>query len=427
MRRLTSAAQSSASSCRVRYASKITSANKIVDIDGDEMARVIWARVKERLIFPYVDVPTEYFDLSLQNRDLTNDKVTIDAAEAILRHHVAVKCATVTPDEASVKEHNLKKMWKSPNGTIRHILKGTVFREPIIVKNIPRTISNWREPIIIGRHAFADQYGATDRVFPPGKLELMFTPKSGGEVQRYEICEFTGEGVGLGMYNTRESIEAFARSCFEFALLRKLPLVLSTKFTYLQQYDGMFIDVFKSIYEAHYQEKFRFLKLTYEHRLIGDQIAQAIKGAGGFIWACKNYDGDVQSDVVAQGFGSLGLMTSVLLCPDGKTLEAEAAHGTVTRHFREFMKGKETSTNSVASIFAWTRGLAHRGKLDHNTELVTFAQRLELSTTRTIENGHMTKDLARCIHGPNLQRDHYETTEQFIDSVAAQLRSSMAQ
>ncbi|RNF13270.1 putative isocitrate dehydrogenase, mitochondrial precursor [Trypanosoma conorhini] len=400
---------------------RIKVTGKVVDMDGDEMTRIIWSLIKERLILPYVDVPIEYYDLSITNRDATNDKVTVQAAEAVLRHNVGIKCATITPDEARVKEFDLKKMWKSPNGTIRNILGGTVFREPILIKNIPRVLPNWREPIIVGRHAFGDQYKATDAVFPPGRLELVHTPPGGTPTVR-EVYNFKSEGVGLAMYNTRESIEEFAESCFEFALMRRLPLVLSTKNTILKKYDGMFLESFQRLYDAKYKEQFEQLKLSYCHRLIDDQVAQMIKGQGGFVWACKNYDGDVQSDVVAQGFGSLGLMTSVLFCPDGKTIEAEAAHGTVTRHYREFQKGKETSTNSIASIFAWTRGLAQRGKLDGNAALVDFAATLEAAVIRTVEAGHMTKDLALCIHAQEkLQRSHYETTEGFLDCVAAEL------
>ncbi|KEG05967.1 putative isocitrate dehydrogenase [Trypanosoma grayi] len=405
---------------------RIKVSGKLVDIDGDEMTRIIWTLIKEKLVLPYVDIPIDYYDLSITNRDVTNDRVTEQAAEAILRHNVGIKCATITPDEARVKEFNLKKMWKSPNGTIRNILGGTVFREPIIVKNIPRVVPQWREPIIVGRHAFGDQYKATDAVFPAGKLELVHTPSGGGAPQVLEVYNFPGEGVGLAMYNTLESIEAFAVSCFEYALLRRYPLVLSTKNTILKKYDGLFLETFQRIYDTRYRQQFEQLKLTYAHRLIDDQVAQMIKGSGGFVWACKNYDGDVQSDVVAQGFGSLGLMTSVLLCPDGRTIEAEAAHGTVTRHYREHQKGKETSTNSVASIFAWTRGLQHRGKLDGNAPLVDFAATLERAVIRTIEGGHMTKDLALCVHGHDkLQREHYETTQGFLDSVAAELARTL--
>ncbi|ORC86837.1 putative isocitrate dehydrogenase [Trypanosoma theileri] len=404
---------------------RIKVTGKVVDMDGDEMTRIIWALIKEKLILPYVDVPIEYYDLSITSRDATNDKITEQAAEAILRYNVGIKCATITPDEARVKEFNLKKMWKSPNGTIRNILGGTVFREPIIIKNIPRVVPQWENPIIVGRHAFGDQYKATDAVFPPGKLELVHTPTAGGPPTVLEVYEFKGEGVGLAMYNTRESVEAFATSCFEYAIMRKYPLILTTKNTILKKYDGLFLDTFQRLYETKYQPQFEQLKLTYAHRLIDDQVAQTLKGTGGFVWACKNYDGDVQSDIVAQGFGSLGLMTSVLLCPGGRTIEAEAAHGTVTRHYREHQKGKETSTNSIASIFAWTRGLAHRGKLDANTALLDFSATLERAVVRTVEAGHMTKDLALCVHGQNLQREHYETTEGFLDSVADELARTL--
>ncbi|KAH9584056.1 Isopropylmalate dehydrogenase-like domain [Trypanosoma melophagium] len=405
---------------------RIKVTGKVVDMDGDEMTRIIWALIKEKLILPYVDVPIEYYDLSITNRDATNDKITEQAAEAILRCNVGIKCATITPDEARVKEFNLKKMWKSPNGTIRNILGGTVFREPIIIKNIPRVVPQWQHPIIVGRHAFGDQYKATDAVFSPGKLELVHTPAAGGSPTVLEVYEFKGEGVGLAMYNTRESVEAFATSCFEYAIMRKYPLILTTKNTILKKYDGLFLESFQRLYETKYQPRFEQLKLTYTHRLIDDQVAQTLKGTGGFVWACKNYDGDVQSDIVAQGFGSLGLMTSVLLCPGGRTIEAEAAHGTVTRHYREHQKGKETSTNSIASIFAWTRGLAHRGKLDANTPLVEFSTTLERAVVRAVEAGHMTKDLALCVHGQEkLQREHYETTEGFLDSVAEELARTM--
>lgn len=395
--------------------------NKVVDLDGDEMTRIIWQLIKDKLIHPHVDVPIEYYDLSVQNRDATNDLITEQAAEAILRHNVGIKCATITPDEARVKEFNLKKMWKSPNGTIRNILNGTVFREPIIVKNVPRIIPQWKSPIVVGRHAFGDQYKATDAVFGAGKLDLVFTPADGSAQKVLPVYTFEGQGVGLAMYNTRASIEAFATSCFEYALQKNFPLVLTTKNTILKKYDGMFLEVFANLYETTYKAKMDAQKTYYEHRLIDDQVAQAIKGEGGFVWACKNYDGDVQSDIVAQGFGSLGLMTSVLLTPDGKTIEAEAAHGTVTRHYRQHQKGQETSTNSVASIFAWSRGLQHRGKLDNNTELINFAATLERATIKTIEDGHMTKDLALCAYGKNATRDQYETTEGFLDSVSKTL------
>ncbi|KAG5506252.1 hypothetical protein JIQ42_07866 [Leishmania sp. Namibia] len=400
--------------------------NEVVDMDGDEMTRIIWSLIKEKLILPYVDLPIHYFDLSVTHRDATDDKVTIDAAEAIKKCNVGIKCATITPDEARVKEFNLKKMWKSPNGTIRNILGGTVFREPIIIGNIPRIVSQWKEPIVVGRHAFGDQYKATDAIFKPGKLQLVHTPADGSEPTTLEVYDFKSEGVGMAMYNTKESIEGFAISCFQYALMRKYPLVLTTKNTILKKYDGMFLQTFQRLYDEQYKADFEKVGITYNHRLIDDQVAQMIKGEGGFVWACKNYDGDVQSDIVAQGFGSLGLMTSVLMCPDGKTIEAEAAHGTVTRHYRQHQQGKETSTNSVASIYAWTRGLAHRGRLDGNSELVEFSETLEKVVINTIESGHMTKDLALCVHGSSgVKRDQYETTEEFLGSVEAALKNAM--
>ena len=406
---------------RRALSTRISVKGKVVDLDGDEMTRIIWGWIKERLILPFVDVPIEYYDLSIQNRDKTNDKVTEQAAEAIFAHNVGIKCATITPDEARVKEFSLKKMWKSPNGTIRNILNGTVFREPIIIRNVPRLVPHWSQPIIIGRHAFGDQYRAADAKFGPGKLQLVWTPSSGSGAVTMDVAELKGEGVGLAMFNTRESIEAFARTCFEYALMRKLPLFLSTKNTILKAYDGLFKDVFQHMYEKTYKAAMDAQHTSYEHRLIDDMVAQALKGEGGFVWACKNYDGDVQSDIVAQGYGSLGLMTSVLMCPDGKTIEAEAAHGTVTRHYREHQRGHETSTNPIASIFAWSRGLAHRGKLDGSAELVEFSRLLERATTLSVEEGHMTKDLALCIHGAKLERRNYETTEKYIDSVQQKL------
>lgn len=420
---VTAAAFSTTTPC---LAKRIKVENAVVDMDGDEMTRIIWTLIKEKLILPYVDVPINYFDLSVTNRDLTDDKVTVEAAEAVKKCNVGIKCATITPDEARVKEFNLKKMWKSPNGTIRNILGGTVFREPIIISNIPRIVPQWKEPIIVGRHAFGDQYKATDAVLGPGKLQLVHTPADGGAPVVRDVFDFHGEGVGMAMYNTKESIESFATSCFQYALMRNYPLVLSTKNTILKKYDGMFLQTFQHMYDTQYEGEFKKKGLTYAHRLIDDQVAQMIKGNGGFVWACKNYDGDVQSDIVAQGFGSLGLMTSVLMCPDGKTIEAEAAHGTVTRHFRQHQQGKETSTNSVASIYAWTRGLAHRGHLDGQSELVTFAETLEKVVVRTIEEGHMTKDLALCIHGNDgLKPEHHETTEGFLDSVAQAMAKAM--
>ena len=404
-----------------RSLGRIAVANKVVDLDGDEMTRIIWQMIKDKLILPNVALDIDYFDLSIQNRDATDDKVTTDAALAIQKHHVGIKCATITPDEARVQEFNLKKMWKSPNGTIRNILNGTVFREPIIVSNIPRIVPQWSKPIVVGRHAFGDQYKATDVKLPAGKLDMVFTPKDGSAVQTFPVYDFKSEGVAMGMYNTKESIDAFAQSCFDFAVAKKMPLFLSTKNTILKVYDGMFMDSFSALYESKYKTIMEAQKIYYEHRLIDDMVAQAIKGEGGFVWACKNYDGDVQSDIVAQGFGSLGLMTSILTCPDGKTMETEAAHGTVTRHYRQHQKGLETSTNSVASIFAWTRGLEHRGKLDGNSDLVAFSKQLEKATISSIEEGHMTKDLALCKYGKNMKREHYETTEGFLDSVAKAL------
>ncbi|VDM47008.1 unnamed protein product [Toxocara canis] len=372
----------------------------VVEMQGDEMTRVIWDLIKEKLIFPYVNLNIHFFDLGIENRDKTDDRVTIEAAEATLKYNVGIKCATITPDEARVKEFKLKKMWKSPNGTIRNILGGTVFREPIIVKNIPRLVNTWVKPIIIGRHAHADQYKATDFVVPgAGKLEICFTPDNGGPAIKHEVFRFSGPGISLSMYNTDSSIRDFAHASFEYALQRGFPLYLSTKNTILKQYDGRFKDIFQEIYEAEYRKKYEESKIWYEHRLIDDMVAQAMKSTGGFVWACKNYDGDVQSDSVAQGYGSLGLMTSVLVCPDGKTLEAEAAHGTVTRHYRCHQRGEETSTNPIASIFAWTRGLAHRAKLDGNQALACFAKNLEEVCVETIESGFMTKDLAICIKG----------------------------
>jgi isocitrate dehydrogenase len=393
--------------------SKIKVANPIVEIDGDEMTRIIWAWIKEKFIHPYLDIDLKYFDLGIENRDRTDDNITVEAANAIKQYKVGVKCATITPDEARVKEFNLKKMWKSPNGTIRNILDGTVFREPIICKNIPRYVPGWTSPIIIGRHAFGDQYKATDFKVPgPGKLTMTYTPL-GGEPEVHEIYDFKGPGVAMGMYNVDESIEGFARSCFNYALSRSCPLYMSTKNTILKSYDGKFIEIFARIYDAEFKEKFEAAKLWYEHRLIDDMVAFAIKSNGGMVWACKNYDGDVQSDVVAQGFGSLGLMTSVLLTPDGGMVEAEAAHGTVTRHYRAYQKGEETSTNPVASIFAWTQGLKYRGKFDGNDALIHFADTLERACIQTVEDGHMTKDLALLVG----KDQKYLTTQVFMDKV----------
>lgn len=405
---------------------KIKVANPVVEMDGDEMTRIIWKYIKDKLILPYVDVELKYFDLSVQNRDATNDQVTIDSAEATKKYNVAVKCATITPDEARVVEFGLKKMWKSPNGTIRNIIGGTVFREPIIMKNIPRLVTTWTKPIVIGRHANADQYKATDFTTKgKGTLTITFTPEN-GEPQTHTVYNYDGDGVAMGMYNTDESIYGFAHSCFRLALEKKYPLYLSTKNTILKAYDGRFKDIFQEVYEQEYKAEFEKTGITYEHRLIDDMVAAALKWNGGFVWACKNYDGDVQSDTVAQGFGSLGLMTSVLLTPDGKTMEAEAAHGTVTRHYRQYQQGKETSTNPIASIFAWTRGLAHRGKLDGNQALVDFSNKLEQVCIETVEQGKMTKDLALLVHEDKMQRGDYLNTEEFLDAIAKGLEAKMA-
>jgi isocitrate dehydrogenase len=403
--------------------SKIKVKNPVVELDGDEMTRVIWAFIKDKLIHPYLDLDIKYFDLGIENRDATDDKVTVDAAEAIKQYHVGIKCATITPDEARVKEFNLKQMWKSPNGTIRNILDGTVFREPIVMKNIPRLVPNWTAPICIGRHAFGDQYRATDFVTKgKGKLTITYTPEDGSAPQTFEVFNFKGDGVALAMYNTDESIRGFARSCFNQALMKKWPLYLSTKNTILKKYDGRFKDIFEEIYQSEFKGRMDAIGITYEHRLIDDMVASALKWNGNFVWACKNYDGDVQSDTVAQGFGSLGLMTSSLITPDGKTMEAEAAHGTVTRHYRMHQEGKPTSTNPIASIFAWTQGLAFRGMLDGNKELVDFCKALETVCIETVESGKMTKDLAVCIHGNHVSKDHYLTTEDFLSTIDANLR-----
>lgn len=402
---------------------KIKVANPVVELDGDEMTRIIWKYIKDKLILPYLDIDLKYFDLGMEHRDATDDQVTIDAANAIKKYQVGVKCATITPDEARVKEFNLKKMWKSPNGTIRNILDGTVFREPIICENIPRLIPHWNKPIIVGRHAFGDQYRATDTVIKgKGKLKMTFTPDGGGQTQEWEVFDFKGDGVALSMYNTDESIYGFAHSCFNLALVKGWPLYLSTKNTILKKYDGRFKDIFQEVFEKDYQKKFEAKGITYEHRLIDDMVAAAIKWNGAYVWACKNYDGDVQSDIVAQGFGSLGLMTSVLLTPDGKIMEAEAAHGTVTRHYRMHQQGKKTSTNPIASIFAWTRGLEFRGKLDQNQELINFAKALEDVCIKTVESGKMTKDLASCIHGDKVSSEHYLTTEDFLSAIDNNLK-----
>jgi len=402
---------------------KIKVANPIVEIDGDEMTRIIWQMIKDKLILPYLDIELLYYDLGIESRDATDDQITIDAAEAIKQHNVGVKCATITPDEQRVEEFGLKKMWRSPNGTIRNILGGTVFREPIICKNVPRLVPGWTQPIVIGRHAFGDQYRATDFLVPgKGKLTMRFEPEGGGEPMEFEIFQFPGAGVAMGMYNLDDSIRDFARACMNYGLMRGWPVYLSTKNTILKAYDGRFKDLFEEVFEAEFKAKFADAKITYEHRLIDDMVACAMKWNGAFVWACKNYDGDVQSDTVAQGFGSLGLMTSVLMTPDGKTVEAEAAHGTVTRHYREHQKGKATSTNPIASIFAWTRGLSYRGKLDGTPEVEAFAATLEKVCIDTVESGKMTKDLALLI-GPD---QPWQTTEQFLDALDQGLKAKMA-
>ncbi|MCA6436990.1 MAG: NADP-dependent isocitrate dehydrogenase [Bacteroidota bacterium] len=406
--------------------SKIKVANPVVELDGDEMTRIIWKFIKDKLIVPYLDIDIKYYDLGIEHRDATNDQVTIDSAEAIKKYQVGIKCATITPDEARVKEFNLKQMWKSPNGTIRNILDGTVFREPIVCKNVPRLVTNWTSPIIVGRHAFGDQYRATDFVVPgKGKLTMKFEGED-GKTQEFEIFNFKGAGVAMGMYNTEESIRGFAHSCFNVALNKKWPLYLSTKNTILKKYDGRFKDIFEEIYQAEYKAKFEAAGIVYEHRLIDDMVASALKWNGSFVWACKNYDGDVQSDSVAQGFGSLGLMTSVLVTPDGKVMEAEAAHGTVTRHYRDHQAGKPTSTNPIASIFAWTRGLEFRGKLDGNQELIRFAQTLEKVCVETVESGKMTKDLAVCAYGNKVNHgEHYLYTEEFLAAIDTNLKAAL--
>ncbi|XP_048384119.1 isocitrate dehydrogenase [NADP], mitochondrial-like isoform X3 [Stegostoma tigrinum] len=412
------------------YAKKrIKAENPVVEMDGDEMTRVIWSFIKEKLILPNVSVELKYFDLGLPNRDKTADRVTVESALATQKYGVAVKCATITPDEARVEEFGLKKMWKSPNGTIRNILGGTVFRDPIICKNIPRLVPGWVKPITIGRHAYGDQYRAIDFVMDqPGNFKLVFVPKDGSKSLEWNVFDFPGGGVGMGMFNTDESITGFAHSCFQYALSKKLPLYMSTKNTIMKAYDGRFKDIFQDIFELHYKAAFDKLGIWYEHRLIDDMVAQMLKSSGGFVWACKNYDGDVQSDILAQGFGSLGLMTSVLICPDGKTIEAEAAHGTVTRHFREHQKGKATSTNPIASIFAWTRGLEHRAKLDGNQQLKQFTDTLEQVCVETVESGTMTKDLAACIHGlQNIKPgQHYVYTEEFLDVIKENLDKKLS-
>lgn len=405
---------------------KIKVLNPVVELDGDEMTRVIWSFIKEKLILPYLDIDIKYYDLGIENRDLTNDQVTIDSANAIKKYGVGIKCATITPDEARVEEFGLKKMWKSPNGTIRNILDGTVFREPIIISNVPRLVPGWKQPICIGRHAFGDQYRATDFVTKgKGKLTITFTPEDGGEPVSHEVYDFNGDGVALAMYNTDESISGFARACMNQALVKGWPLYLSTKNTILKKYDGRFKDIFQNIYDTEFKQKFEAAGITYEHRLIDDMVAACLKWEGAFVWACKNYDGDVQSDTVAQGFGSLGLMTSTLVTPDGKTMEAEAAHGTVTRHYRMHQQGKPTSTNPIASIYAWTRGLAFRGKLDGNQELIDFAEALEKVCIETVEEGKMTKDLALIVYGNNVTSDQYLTTEKFLDALDENLQKKL--
>jgi isocitrate dehydrogenase len=401
---------------------KIKVDRPVVELDGDEMTRIIWSFIKQRLILPYLDIELLYFDLGLPNRDATDDEVTLRAAEAIAEYGVGVKCATITPDEARVKEYGLKKMWRSPNGTIRNVLGGTVFREPIVCRNIPRLVPGWKKPIVIGRHAYGDQYRATDfRARSAGKLTMVFKPADGGPTESYDVFEFTEPGVALGMFNVDSSIRGFARACLNYGLERGWPVYLSTKNTILKTYDGRFKDLFAEVYEAEFAKRYQERGITYEHRLIDDMVAAALKWEGGFVWACKNYDGDVQSDTVAQGFGSLGLMTSVLMTPDGKTVEAEAAHGTVTRHYRQHQQGKETSTNPIASIFAWTRGLAHRGKLDGNPALVQFAQTLERVCVETVESGAMTKDLAILV-GP---QQPWMTTQAFLGRLDENMRAAV--
>ncbi len=406
---------------------KIKVNNPVVEIDGDEMTRIIWQFIKDKLILPYLDIELLYYDLGIEKRDETNDQITIDAADAINKYHVGIKCATITPDEDRVEEFGLKQMWRSPNGTLRNIIGGTVFREPIIMKNVPRLVPGWTEPICIGRHAFGDQYKATDTVIKEkGTLKMSFTPEDGGETQEWTVFNFEGAGgVAMCMYNTDESIYGFAHSCMNQALTKKWPLYLSTKNTILKAYDGRFKDIFQEVFDADYSQKFADAGITYEHRLIDDMVAAALKWSGGFIWACKNYDGDVQSDTVAQGFGSLGLMTSVLVTPDGGTMEAEAAHGTVTRHYREHQKGNKTSTNPIASIFAWTRGLNFRGKLDGNEDLRNFADTLEQVCIDVVESGRMTKDLALLIHKKDMTSEHWLTTEGFLEAIDSDLRDRM--
>ena len=401
---------------------KIKVRNPIVELDGDEMTRIIWSFIKKKLIRPYLDIDLKYFDLGIESRDKTSDQITVDCANAIKKYGVGIKCATITPDEVRVKEFKLKKMWRSPNGTIRNILGGTVFREPIMCKNVPKLVPGWTQPIVIGRHAFGDQYRATDFLVPgKGKLEIKWTSEDGKNKKEFEVFNFPGPGVALSMYNLDNSIKDFARACMNYGLQRKYPVYMSTKNTILKNYDGRFKDLFQEVYEKEFKDKFEKISISYEHRLIDDMVAAAIKWSGGYIWACKNYDGDVQSDTVAQGFGSLGLMTSVLMTPDGKTVESEAAHGTVTRHYRMYQQGKETSTNPIASIFAWTRGLAHRGKLDGNDELKRFANILEKVCVQTVESGSMTKDLAILIS----KNQKYLTTNQFLEAIDSNLKKSL--
>lgn len=405
---------------------KIKVLNPVVELDGDEMTRIIWKMIREELILPFLDIDIKYYDLGIEHRDATDDQVTVDAAHAIKKYKVGIKCATITPDEARMTEFGLKRMYKSPNGTIRNILDGTIFREPIVVKNVPRLIPQWTAPIVIGRHAFGDQYRATDIVVDrPGKLTMTFTPDDASGAQVHDVYHFEGPGVALSMYNTEESIRGFAHSCFKMALTKKWPLYLSTKNTILKKYDGFFKDIFEEIFVAVYKQQFQEAGITYEHRLIDDMVASALKWNGNFIWACKNYDGDVQSDTVAQGFGSLGLMTSVLMTPDGDVMEAEAAHGTVTRHYREHQKGRATSTNPIASIYAWTRGLAFRGKLDNNQALIDFSLLLEQVCIDTVEAGKMTKDLALSIYGNDLKPENYLTTELFMAELAKLMNARM--
>ena len=406
---------------------KIKVLNPVVELDGDEMTRIIWKMIREQLILPFLDIDIKYYDLGIEHRDATDDQVTVDSAYAIKKYHVGIKCATITPDEARMTEFGLKKMYKSPNGTIRNILDGTIFREPIVVKNVPRLVPQWTAPIMIGRHAFGDQYRATDIIVDrPGKLTMTFTPDDGSGAQPHDVYHFEGPGVALSMYNTEASIRGFAHSCFKMALIKKWPLYLSTKNTILKKYDGFFKDIFEEIFVNVYKQQFAEAGITYEHRLIDDMVASALKWNGNFIWACKNYDGDVQSDTVAQGFGSLGLMTSVLMTPDGDTIEAEAAHGTVTRHYREYQKGRPTSTNPIASIYAWTRGLAFRGKLDNNQTLINFSLLLEKVCIDTVESGKMTKDLALSIYGDKLKPENYLTTELFMEELAIRLNKEMS-